>query len=338
MSKQANPTLIGAFVFGALILATVTVLLLAGDYLFRERSQYVMYFEGAAQGLQVGAPVVFLGVSVGTVKEIQIGLEEEDRSFMVKVTGELDLNVVQIDTGKIINQKNELSIRQLVEQGLRARLKTQSLLTGLLYIDLGFYPGKTARFVSDDPNAEEIPTIPTRIEELTGILEDFPMSEFLKDLASISASVGKILSSKEMIAIPVRLEKILSHLESLAARLDSLGEPLLTEAKTSLSQLPEAIDAVQSAMDKVGRAADQVEKFTDADSSISSSISQAGKELAEAAQALQQLAGDDSQVIEQLTTSLHEISRAARALRTLAQSLEQQPESILRGKNIREEY
>lgn len=335
MSKQANPTLIGAFVFGAVILATVTILLLAGDYLFRERSQYIMYFEGAAQGLQVGAPVVFLGVGVGTVKHIQIGLEDENKNFMVKVTVELDLHVVQTDTGEA---KEELSIRQLVEQGLRAQLKVQSLLTGQRYIDLDFYPQKPAKFVDDDPKADEIPTIPTTVEELTGMLEKFPIADFLADLASISASAGKLLSAEETIAIPVRLEAILKNLESLTARLDSLGEPLLSEAEGSFAQLREAVVTIQSAMDKVGRAADQVEKFADDDSSMSSSITQAGKELANAAQALQQLAGNDSQVIQQLTTSLHEISRAARALRLLAQSLEQQPEALLRGKKTREEY
>lgn len=337
MSKQANPTLIGAFVFGALILATVTILLLAGNYFFRERSQYIMYFEGAAQGLQVGAPVVFLGVNVGTVKHIQIGLEGENKNFMVKVTVELDLHV-QTDTGESIQDKDELSIRQLVEQGLRAQLKVQSLLTGQRYIDLDFYPQKPAQFIDDDPEADEIPTIPTTVEELTGMLEEFPIADFLADLASISASAGKLLSAEETIAIPARLDAILKNLESLTARLDSLGEPLLSEAEGSFAQLGEVVVTIQSAMDKVGRAADQVEKFADDDSSMSSSITQAGKELANAAQALQQLAGNDSQVIQQLTTSLHEISRAARALRLLAQSLEQQPEAILRGKKTREEY
>ena len=70
MSKQANPTLIGAFVLGAIILGTVVVLLLAGGQWFQEKRQHMLYFDGAAQGLQVGAPVVFLGVKVGTVKRI----------------------------------------------------------------------------------------------------------------------------------------------------------------------------------------------------------------------------------------------------------------------------
>ncbi len=77
MSRKANPTLIGAFVVGAIALTVVTTLLLAGGSWFGERRQHIMYFEGAAQGLQVGAPVVFLGVKVGTVKQIQLGLDPQ---------------------------------------------------------------------------------------------------------------------------------------------------------------------------------------------------------------------------------------------------------------------
>lgn len=338
MSKQANPTLIGAFVFGAVILATVTVLLLAGDYLLRDRAQYILYFEGAAQGLQVGAPVVFLGVNVGTVKDIQIGRNQGNGNFMVQVTVELDLQIIRTDTGDTIDAKDELTIRKLVEQGLRARLNIQSLLTGQRYIDLAFYSDKEARFVSDGPAANEIPTIPTTVEELTNMLEDFPIDQFLADLAAVSAAAGKILTSEETAAIPVRLEAILTHVESLAARLNSLGEPVFAKAEKGLEKLPETLAAVQSGMDRVGKAADQVSKFTNADSSVATSISQAGKELADAAQALQQLAGKDSLVVQQLTASLQEISRAASALRVLAQSLEQQPEAIIRGKNPREKY
>ncbi|MDD3619322.1 MAG: MlaD family protein, partial [Desulfobulbaceae bacterium] len=89
MSKKASPTLIGAFVFGAVTLGIIAVLLLAGGEWFQERRRHVMYFDEAAQGLQVGAPVVFLGVKVGTVKRVQLALDEPKDRFMVSVTIEI---------------------------------------------------------------------------------------------------------------------------------------------------------------------------------------------------------------------------------------------------------
>lgn len=100
MSRKADPALIGAFVLGAIVLSVVTILLVAGDDWFRKHSQHMLYFEGAAHGLQVGAPVVFLGVKVGTVKHIQLGLDESNHKFVVPVTIEIEPHVVRSRDGE----------------------------------------------------------------------------------------------------------------------------------------------------------------------------------------------------------------------------------------------
>lgn len=337
MSKKASPTLIGAFVFGAVILATTTVLLLAGRQWFQERRQHMMYFDEAAQGLQVGAPVVFLGVKVGTVKQIELGLNEESRCLMVPVTVELAPHTVKSSAGEQIDLQDRETIRQLVDRGMRARLKVQSLLTGQLYVDLAFYADKPARFISHDPEISEIPTIPTTVHEFSAMLQDFPMREVLDDLASISASIRTILSTEAWTTIPDRLDATLTHLESLSARLDSAGEPLLAAAQTDLHEVHKATDAVQAAMNKVSRAADRVDALAAEDSRLYDSITQAGAELAAAAEALRQLADKDSPTVQRIDLSLQEISRTARALRRLTETLEQQPEAVLRGKRSGEE-
>lgn len=320
MSKQANPTLIGAFVLGAVILGIVTTMLLAGGQWFQERRQHVLYFEGAAQGLQVGAPVVFLGVKVGTVKRIQLGLDAESRHFMVPVTIEVEANMVQSLRGDQVDLQDRDILRQLVEQGLRAQLKMQSLLTGQLYVDLDFHPDKPARFVAGDSEESEIPTIPTAVEEFATTLEGFPMEDFLTDLAAISQSLNAFLSSEETKMIPVRLEATLAHLQSLSAKLDRDGDPVLAEMRA-------ALEATQAAMAKIGGVAE-------AGSPVVASLGKASEELTKTAQALQKLAGEESPTVQHLDTALREISRAARALRLLAETLEQQPEAIVQGKRI----
>ena len=327
MSRQANPTLIGAFVLGAILLGAVALLLLGGGKLFQENRPHFLYFEGAAQGLQVGAPVVFLGVKVGTVKRIQLGLDAEHRRFMVPVTIEVESNIVQSRLGEQVDLQDPKTIRQLVERGLRGRLKMQSLLTGQLYIDLDFYLDKPARFMASDPEVSEIPTIPTAVEELATKLERFPMDTFLADLAAISQSLNTILSSEEARMIPVRLEATLSHLQSLSARLDRDGGPVLAEMRADLVEMRKALEAVRGAMVKVGGVAE-------AGSPMVASLNRASEELAKTAQALQSLAGEESPTVRQLNTALQEISRAARALRLLAETLEQQPEAVMQGKRL----
>lgn len=333
MSKRANPVLIGAFVLGALALAITVVLLLAGGQWFQQRHRHVMYFDEAAEGLQVGAPVVFLGVKVGTVKKIELGLGGEEDRFMVPVTIELESHPVRTAAGQQINLQERGTIRGLIDRGLRARLKVQSLLTGQRFVDLDFHPDKPARFVGTDPELSEIPTIPTTVEELTTMLEGFPMDRFLADLAAISQSLKTLLGAEATAQIPRQLGAVLQHLEALSARLAAESGPLLTEVRADLEGLRQALTAVQSAMTRVGAAAEQVSALAAPDSPVAASIVQAGEELAAAAAALRNLTDAQSPTVQHLNAAAEEIARAARSLRQLADTLEEQPESLLRGKD-----
>jgi len=339
MSKRANPTLIGAFVLGAVTLGILTVLLLGGGRWFRERRQHIMYFEGAAQGLQIGAPVVLLGVTVGTVKRIQLGLDKETRRFLVPVTVEVESSTVQSHRGEQIDLQDRQTIKQLVERGLRARLRMQSLLTGQLYVDLDFYPDKPAKFYATDAALSEIPTIPTTTEEISSKLEGFPMEKFLNDLAAIGESVNRILASEMTKELPKLLETTLQHLESLTAKIDAAGTPILNEAQADLVTLRKTLATVQTAAHQIEGAAAEVKGaagnvgvLANNDSELFRNISQASKELSSAAQAIHDLTDEESPTTQHLNSALQEVSRAARALRLLSETLEQQPEAIIRGK------
>lgn len=332
MSRKANPTLIGAFVLGALALAVVATLLLAGGSWFGERRQHVLYFEGAAQGLQVGAPVVFLGVKVGTVKQIQLGLDAQSRRFVVPVMIEVQPQVVRTRGGENVDLRDRATVRQLVERGLRARLRLQSLLTGQLYVDLDFHPDKPAVFAALDPELSEIPTIRTAVQELTTKLEGFPMDKFLNDVAAISGAVHKLMSAQATQDLPQRLDVTLRHLQSLAARFDAQGGPILNDVRGNLAEMQKALLAAQAALAKLDTAADRVADLARPDSRMVAGMTQASEELAKAAAAVRGLSEQESPTTQNLNAALKEIARAADALRLLAETLEQQPDAIWRGK------
>jgi paraquat-inducible protein B len=332
MSRRADPALIGAFVLGAVALAIVTILLVAGDDWFRKRSRHTLYFEGAAHGLQVGAPVVFLGVKVGTVKDIQLGLDESSHKFVVPVTIEVEPHVVRTKSGEQIDLRDRETLRKLVARGLRARLRLQSILTGQLYVDLDFHPDKPARFVATDPAISEIPTIRTAVQELTAKLEGFPMDRFLADVASIGTALSRTLDSPETRNLPRRLDATLKHLESLAARLDAKSGPILEETRTDLAEMKKALQAAQSAMARLEVAADRVGALAGADSELVRNLTRASEELAGAAQTVRRLAEAESPTVQHANQALKEVARAAEALRQLAELLERQPDAIIRGK------
>jgi paraquat-inducible protein B len=325
MSRQANPTLIGAFVLGALALAVAATLLLAGGGWLGERRQHVMYFEGAAQGLQVGAPVVFLGVKVGTIKQIQLGLDADSHKFVVPVIVEVLPHTVRTRGGAPVDLSDQATVRELVGRGLRARLRMQSLLTGQLYVDLDFHPDKPAHFVALDAGVSEIPTIRTTVQELTAKLEIFPMEKFLNDVAAISTAANALLSAQGTQELPRRLQSTLRHLDALATRLDMQAGPVLDDTRKVLL-------AAQVALEKLGAATDRVAVLAAADSAVVQNMTRAGEELARAAAAMHALAAQESPTVRQLNAALQEIARAADALRKLAETLEEQPDAIYRGK------
>jgi paraquat-inducible protein B len=328
MSRAANPTLIGAFVLGALALAVAATLLLAGGGWFGEKRQHVLYFEGAAQGLQVGAPVMFLGVKVGTVKQIQLGLDNHDgndQHFVVPVTVEVLPHVVRTRSGEQVDLRDRETVRRLVERGLRARLRMQSLLTGQLYVDLDFHPDKPARFVALDTGASEIPTIRTTVQELAVRLEAFPIEKFLENLSAISAAANALLSAQGTQELPRRLQSTLRHLDGLATRLDAQAGPVLDDTR-------KALQAAQTALARLETAADRVAALAGPDSEAIRNMTRAGDELTQAAAALRAIAAQESPTVQQANAALREIARAADALRKLAETLEEQPDAIYRGK------
>ena len=56
MSMRANPTVIGAFVVGALALVLVALLVWGGTGLFRTKLAYVLFFDAAVTGLTKARP------------------------------------------------------------------------------------------------------------------------------------------------------------------------------------------------------------------------------------------------------------------------------------------
>jgi paraquat-inducible protein B len=331
MSKQANPTLIGSFVLGAIALAIVATLLLSRGSWFGEQRRHVLYFEGAAQGLQVGAAVVFLGVKVGTVKEIQLGIDQNRQRFLVPVTIEIEPHVVR-SNGEPVDLRDRATLQQLVAKGLRGRLRMRNLLTGQLYVDLDFHPDKPAQYAALDPGLSEIPTIPTAVEELTSTLEGFAADKFLADVTAISGAINNLLSAKATQDLPRRLDATLRHLESLTARLDAQSRPILDEVRNDLAETRKAMAATQAAMTTVEKAADRVATLAGTDSEMVRNMTRASDDLAKAAASLHGLAAQDSPTVQNMNNALKEIARAAAAVRLLAETLEEQPDAIYRGK------
>ncbi len=181
MSKQANPTLIGIFVAGAIGLIVAGILIISGGkLLLTDKTNYVLYFKGSVKGLNIGSPVSFRGVNIGTVTDIQLVVGEQESDIRIPVIVEIDnTKFLSSQTGKSMMGDDD-SIAELVTAGLRAQLQLQSLLTGQLFIQIDFFPNTEANLVEDNRyrrSYKEIPTIPTPIEIIGKLLENLPVDK-----------------------------------------------------------------------------------------------------------------------------------------------------------------
>ena len=342
MKRKANPTLIGAFVVGALALIFAAVFIIAGGQLFSRKERAVMYFSGSIYGLQVGAPVVFRGVRLGSVTSIGLAYDKSKDTFSIPVMAELERDVVRnVNDAKDKSpaQDGSLTIEALVGRGLRAQLAMQSLLTGQLYVDLDFRPDKPARQQGAFTSATEIPTVSTAIQELKNQVESIDFRRLLDDVSAIASSARRVVSGPELDQAMKDLAQITGNIKSLTSQLDKQIDPLAGGAKSTLQSTQNAMERLGGAADRISGAASSVDhtaakvgEFLAPDSALVQSVQKTADELARSAEALRSTTSDDSLLMQNLDRALRDVSRAARAVRELSDTLDQQPDLLIRGR------
>ena len=91
--NHANTKLIGAFIVGAVALVIIVFLVFGSGKLFTKTYEYVVYFRGSVNGLDLGAPVKLRGVTVGSVSQI-IPLYYPNGDFAVEVKIKTESSIV----------------------------------------------------------------------------------------------------------------------------------------------------------------------------------------------------------------------------------------------------
>jgi paraquat-inducible protein B len=339
MSQRASATRIGAFVVGGLVLLALVIVVVAGNQLFTRKELAVMNFDGSVYGLQVGAPVVFRGVRIGSVSAIDVHYDAAGNTFTIPVRAELDRNAVRSLGGA----DAAAALPSLVQRGLRAQLAMQSLLTGLLYIDLDMHPERPPRLRGHDAAAVEIPTTATAIQNLKDQLENMDFKGLLDDVSAIARSARTLAAGPKLGQMLDDVTAITGNVRRLTARLDGRLGPLaddarhtLADARSAMGRLGQAGDGVRDTAQRLGRASDHADALLAPESPLVQNVQQAAAELARAAAALRLDTAADSGLLRNTDRALQDVSRAARALRELAETLDRHPEALIRGRPAEE--
>ena len=360
MGGKVNPTVVGAFVVGAVVLVVVGLLLFGGGKFFKGKLTYVMYFDSSVQGLNVGAPVVFRGVQVGQVSKVEALADPKDFTIRIKVLVELLQGTITVEGGPFRDPHQ--AIEGFVQRGVRASLQLQSFVTGLLFVSLDMRPDTPIKRLGLDKNYPELPTVPSDMDQLMANVKQavtdlgkLPLESLLNELVAVFKRVNALLDLPELRQALVSLNDITTAAKQLLQDADGQVGPLATKLAGAADAAHSALETARATLGDAqklvrnvdGQVAPLASSAKDTLAAARGTLGQAQKSLAtltdSAAPTLKQgekafasvagLTGPDSVLLNDLSHTLKALEDTARSLRVLADSLQRNPEVLLRGKS-----
>jgi ABC-type transporter Mla subunit MlaD len=260
---------------------------------------YHTYFDETVHGLEIGAPVKFRGVRVGSVKAIDVA---PDR-LLVDVSLAIDRDAA-----------DRLDLDHAASK-LRARLALQGI-TGLKLVDLeiatpGSPPPPELTFT---PPAHYIPSRPSLTATLTDRLE--AVGNQLPDLVERTSAV---LAMVEQFGTEVA-----SH--RLPARLGAL----IDDAQSTVRELRTAVNGIGRAdlTSRLARSLDHLDKALarlDGDNGLFASAQRTSEVIADVGRSTRGSSED-------LARAIRDVGDAARAMRGFFDMVERQPDVLFKGR------
>jgi paraquat-inducible protein B len=260
MSKQANKTVIGIFVVGAIALAIVAVLILGSGKFFKETFKAVCYFDGSVGGLNIGAPVVFRGVKIGSVTGVVLLGQRDKLIFVIPVYIEIEPDKIQV-VGTTLEEPGK-NLMALIQRGLRATLEMQSIVTGQMQVGLDMYPDKPAKFAENkiDTKTPEIPTISTPMQELAKKIQKLPIDEIFDKISSTLDAINKVAQSPEIPEAIRSVNLTLGDVRRLVRNVDGQVGPLASNLNETVQDVRKLVQNVDVKVTGVTASLDETVK------------------------------------------------------------------------------
>jgi phospholipid/cholesterol/gamma-HCH transport system substrate-binding protein len=301
VEDKVNYTRVGAFVLvlGALLVAGV-LWLAAGVGSRREVDRYQAFIEESVAGLNVDAPVKYLGVDVGKVGRIEIDPHNSRRVRLVFV----------INRGTPIKQDSE------------AVLKTQGL-TGIAYVELsGGSVGSPALAANPDGVP---PTIPFKLS-LSARLESV-MTHVLGNVDRVSNNFNAVFDADNRQALKSTLADLASLAHALEAQKGVLTRGIADAARTA-QLAASASQRLAPTLASITSGAQSVERMADG---VSATSLRATRAADSAASAVQQASSETLPDLERLMAELTQLSAS---LRALSEQTARSPSSLVVGRPL----
>jgi paraquat-inducible protein B len=321
MSKRISPTAIGIFVVGSFALVVVAILVVGSGSLFKKPVRFVCMFQGNVNGLRIGAPVKFKGVQIGTVEQIKLALNPSEgelrpdlKELRLPVIIGIDRETIT-ENGGAGHALSQPGFEDMLARGMRAQLEAESLLTGLLYVDLDLHPNAPLNLavIPGSGDLREIPTVSTNLEEIQ------------KQATDALAKLDRIDLNKMVASITNAADSI-NHLTDSQDLKDTLAS-----LRQTVPNLNRTITSLRATLDNAN------ERITPLVASLQKSSEEANTTMKDTRDALLEVKAtldSDSPLSVNINTALEELSDTTRSVGELTDYLQRNPSSLVRGKYV----
>ena len=298
MEDKVNYSLVGAFVLalGAALVAGV-LWLAAGVGSRQAMDRYQAVISESVAGLNLDAPVKYLGVDVGKVSGIAIDPQNSEQ---------VRLNFL-IARGTPIKEDSV------------AVLKTQGL-TGIAYIELSGGSAASPPLVAGADGAA--PTIPFK-PSLSARLENV-LSNVLGNIDRVSNNLNAVFDTENRAALKSVLADTAAVAHALAAQQANIGAAVADAARTA-RLAARAGERLTPTLDRIAAGALAVERMAEV---ASNAGARAGIAADGAASGVQQLSNE---TLPELTRLMSELNELSTSLRQLSDQTASSPNSLLLG-------
>ncbi len=334
MSKKANPTAVGLFVCGAIFLGVMVIVMVGTEGMFDRKETFVAYFKTNANGLNEGSDVKIGGVKVGTVKKIHIMSDPVTREKLIPVTLQLSAEKIASATGdrSAADVFRDGSFEEAIADGLTASMKKESLLTGLLYIDLDLLPDAEAFTYGGETVAglEELVQIPTvglgldrAVQSVAQVLENINRTDF----EGISIQLKNLLNDIDEAVVGLETKKISDSTVGLLEDARTVvNDAKLKSAIAKLDSALGELEGIATTLNgKMGPIADNL------DGTLANAAT-AMEKAREAAAGIAAILQPEAPLVVRVNRTFGELEQTARSIRQLSDFLRQNPNALLTGK------
>ena len=306
MDTNKKALLIGIFIVLITAIFIISVGVLGSGSFFTNKVKYIMYFNDSVKGLKKGAKVAFKGVTVGEVHEINIILNQASFEAVNQV-------VVQIDRNRLKSYDDRLfdfgygvkkMTQKLIKKGLKAQLQMESIVTGVLMINLDFDNKFPSNFVDKNGDYIEIPTLPSGLSQITQTLNKIPLDHILSKFSKILDNLEKVTSNDAISNIIDNLDKTIKNLENATNEVNSVFKKVDVEILPIMKNLDEMVKEAK-------------ETFI---------------ELKDVTANLNDMSSDDSKFRYDLEKTMEALTRASKSVETLTDYLNRNPNAVIFGK------